>query len=317
MKKLIVCFLMLIFLSGCGCSKKEEEVILKTEEEIYLEKLNENNYVPYSIYVENENKSLDCPELTNDIKYLGSGSFLTSDGRLFIYSSKLYSNDKNCKEVSADIKIEKILNSYSYYDIEGNRYSLDSTTGTLKKEDYKDEFHLFLLDKYKNYEYWDYNDGKYMEEIDTSLNESVTENNTSITTRYAGGAYCLRNGKVYFDAYRSITTYSYTTGSETVYKLTKSIVVYDGVDFSSNIMRVYSCSGANYKNNLPVCLKTENKFYSLKVTNAEECGKYADVECIYEMKSEDILTEYYSKIGYFDGKFIIDTNNKLFARNGY
>ena len=50
----------------------------------------------------------------------------------------------------------------------------------------------------------------------------------------------------------------------------------------------------------------------MKATNAEECTKYADVECIYAMSESEVFNEYNDYIFAYNGSTLITTYNKVF-----
>ena len=52
-------------------------------------------------------------------------------------------------------------------------------------------------------------------------------------------------------------------------------------------------------------MKTNKGYYYNGVINADECNKYADVECQYGVKPYDELNEEYDSIYFFNGKYII------------
>ena len=62
-------------------------------------------------------------------------------------------------------------------------------------------------------------------------------------------------------------------------------------------------------------VKTENSYYRMKVTNSEECSKYADVNCVYEMALDDKLTEEYDQILAYNGSTLITKYGKIFNVN--
>lgn len=63
-------------------------------------------------------------------------------------------------------------------------------------------------------------------------------------------------------------------------------------------------------------IKTDKAFYLVKERkiNADQCDKYADVQCQYEyvLEKEDFLTKYYDEILNFTGRDIITKNYEVF-----
>jgi hypothetical protein len=59
-------------------------------------------------------------------------------------------------------------------------------------------------------------------------------------------------------------------------------------------------------------VRTSNKIYRMISTNKEECSKYIDITCTYEMSLDEGLTKHQNKILGFSGNFLITTYGKQF-----
>ena len=51
----------------------------------------------------------------------------------------------------------------------------------------------------------------------------------------------------------------------------------------------------------------------MRISNSKECMKYADVDCIYEMKEDSMFDEYKDRIIAYNGALIITDYKQMFA----
>lgn len=63
-------------------------------------------------------------------------------------------------------------------------------------------------------------------------------------------------------------------------------------------------------------VRTNTKIYRMMATNREECSKYIDVACTYEMSLDKGLTDHQNRILGFSGSFLITTYGKQFNVTG-
>ena len=111
-----------------------------------------------------------------------------------------------------------------------------------------------------------------------------------------------RNGNIY--------EYDVTKDKNNHYSLINSYVKYDYSDYGSAIVD-FNYNGSSTS----TFVKTENSYYRMKVTNSEECSKYADVNCKYEMALDEKLTEEYDQILTYNGSTLITKYGKIFNVN--
>ena len=63
-------------------------------------------------------------------------------------------------------------------------------------------------------------------------------------------------------------------------------------------------------------VRTNTKIYRMVATNRDECLKYVDVSCTYEMQLDEGLTNHQNKILGFSGSYLITTYGKQFNVTG-
>ena len=60
-------------------------------------------------------------------------------------------------------------------------------------------------------------------------------------------------------------------------------------------------------------VKTENKVYRMKITNADQCNKYADVVCKYAMEEDTVFQEYGDRVIFYNGNLLIVDYGRTFT----
>ena len=66
-------------------------------------------------------------------------------------------------------------------------------------------------------------------------------------------------------------------------------------------------------NNLNTFIKTKNRIFRMRVTNAKECGKYADVACQFSLQEDPIFVEKKDYIIAFNGTTLITNYKQVFT----
>ena len=59
--------------------------------------------------------------------------------------------------------------------------------------------------------------------------------------------------------------------------------------------------------------RTEQEIYRNTITNGEQCNKYVDVPCTYELKKDEKLTEYQDHFLGYGGSIILTDYGKTFT----
>ena len=219
------------------------------------------------------------------MKYYTGSHIVTEKGKLYEVSlDKKFSNDSNCRVVEKDITVEGILDNKIVRSEDGKFYTLVS----------------------------DNNMAAYAEITNTNQNYKLfklllsDETNIKIVTVDSSGGkyYVLKNdGNVY-----SYIVEKIGNGQNPDYKVSSSSVVFNKSDYGGIIVD-FNFAG----DSLNTFVRTNDKLYRMRVKNIDECGKYADIPCQYEMKEDTTYETYKDKIIVFNGSTLITTYGKMFS----
>lgn len=220
------------------------------------------------------------------LKYLGNTFAITEDGSVYELSlGQKYSNNQNCKKADFSLEVVSMLDNKVLKASDGNLYYASGQAGVAA-------YSLVTV-----------NDNSY------SIYQLLLGDGTNLKAitvdSGAGIYYVLKNdGNVY--------QYTITRPNiQADYQISSTNIVYDSKKYGNIIDFNYS-SGAMSS----IFLRTDSKFYRMKATNREECSKYADVSCKYEMAQDEALGTYYDKILGYNGSLLITTYGKEFTALG-
>ena len=202
-------------------------------------------------------------EVFKDVKNTFDKNIVINDGKLYNISLDLkYSNEQNCMQIG-DTSIAKVVNNY-YIDGDKNVYVVDENG--LKQYNANGKIPTYMMsdDVVMAHSYGTSNEYKY---------------------------YVLKtDGKLYdvhferdFHFEYGVGTYRYSATKEEVYKefedeIIKSFDIVDGrVDY----------------------VVTNKGLYTNKISNME-CQEYADIDCVYELAKNEILTTSMDDISYIN-----------------
>lgn len=231
------------------------------------------------------------PEKESGVDYVKKISFMnndfaiTEDGEIYEMSmSQKYSSEENCRRAEFDknvvaMKDENIIKADDgkFYYTPTNNNATAYTEVSVNDNSYA-IYKLLLSD------------------------ETVKK---VITVDQNSGSYyvLLDDGNIY--------NYIITrTDYNSPYVLQSKEIVYYKADYNDDIIDF----SYNTTSKSIVYLKTKSEIYRLQATNQEECSKYVDVECNYELKKDEVLTKYYKdKILYYGPSILITTYGKIFS----
>ena len=218
------------------------------------------------------------------ILYMNQTMAYSKDGDIYEMSmGQKYANGENCKKVNTSFKVDAYMDD-----------------NIVKGKDNK-FYYTISQSNNNNYSEVNINDDSYAKYKILLDNKEVKK---VITIDESNGIYyvLLDDGNVYKYI---ITRDEYNEP----YKLKYKTIIYDSNDLDGKIIDFNFDGGTKEK----TYLKTKNTIYRMQVTNKNKCTKYADVECKYSLKKDDILTKYYNnKILYYGSDILITTYGRTF-----
>ncbi len=216
------------------------------------------------------------------IKYFKDNYFITEDGEIYDISLGLkYSNDQNCVVANTSVLVDSVFGDiakgkdggYYYLTAQNNI----SRFGAIPTTDMAYQLYVLLLGDSNN------------------LKVQALDNNI--------GSYLVL--KTDGNVYKYIVSRSQDNKN---YVVISTNIMYSKDQFGDYIVD-FSYKG----NNLGTFIKTDSSVYRMKISNYEECNKYADVSCTYEMMEDQIFVDYRDKILAFNGSTLITTYGRIFS----
>lgn len=273
MKKIKYIILFIFVFICCGCSYKYASTNRSIRHSGFV--ITNNTFKCDAIF--------EKKEVINDkIRFYIGNYMISEEGNIYETNlGKVYSNDMNCRRPDFSQKVYAIFdlnilkdNAGNYYYIGGNEKVSAFSQVTEADEDYS-LYDLLLKDS---------------DVVKVSTVNSKT-----------GEFYVLKtDGNIY----QYIVSKNNTNNQYIIDSINK---IYSSSDFGSRILDF------DYKgSSTSTFVKTEKAFFRMKVTNSEECNKFADVSCEYQMMEDTKLTEVIDRVLAYNGSTLITTYGKVF-----
>ncbi len=217
------------------------------------------------------------------IRYMTDSRIINTEGKIYELSlSQKYANGENCKEADTQIRVKAIYdnsiikgtdNKY-YYLLEQN--SVASYTEVPTSDNSYSMYDLLLK-----------------EEDVVKVMTADSSSGIYYVLKIDGNVYSYEVTKADYQAQPVITTVS---------------TVYDKLTYGSNIVD-FNYAGQS----LNTFVKTEDKVYRMRITNSEECGKYADISCQFSMQEDPIFVDKKDSIISYNGSTLITDYKQVFT----
>lgn len=217
------------------------------------------------------------------IKYLTGTHIVTSEGKLYeINLGQTYANKMNCKLADTQITVKAIFDNKiikgtdnKYYYLVGEN-SVSPYTAVTSGDNSYDIYDLLLK------------------------GEDVVKAQTANSN--TGNYYVLKtDGNVY-----SITIQKADRNSPAT--IVSTSVIYNKNDYGNTIIDFnYAGDSVN------TFIRTTDKLFRTRVTNAEECSKYADIQCTYAISESESFANWKDRIIAFNGSTLITDYKKVFS----
>ncbi len=224
-------------------------------------------------------------EGAESIKYLTSNNIITPAGTIYeISMGQAYANKSNCKIADTSLKVVSMFDNTVFKAQDGKYYSMVAENNS--------PAYTQITQNDRSYAIYD-------------LLLKPAENIKAMTADSNNGIYyVLKNdGNVYG---LTITQPDRNAAP----RITGSVIVYNSADYGGRIIDFgyYGDSGSTF-------VRTDAKVFRMKAQNVEECSKYADIACHYEMMEAPAFEENREYILAYNGSTIITTYKTVFTVN--
>jgi len=217
------------------------------------------------------------------ILYFTGSHLINTDGKIYELSlSQTYANGQNCKEADTSIRVKAIFDNKIVKASDGRYYYLVAQNNIPSYTEVPTTDNSYLI-------------------YDILLREEdvvkvITADNS------IGLYYVLKvDGNIYGNIVNS-------QDRNTPPRLVSTQIVYDMTDYEGRIID-FGYAG----NSLNSFVKTEDKIFRMRMKNPEECLKFADIECQFEMREDPIFEEYKDRIISFNGATLITDYKMMFT----
>ena len=216
------------------------------------------------------------------ILFMTGSHLINTDGDIYELSlAKTYQDGENCKDADTSLKVKAIYDNSiikatdnKYYYLGGQR-EVPAYSEVLTE----DRSYALINELLKG------EDVLKVQTVDSS----------------AGLYYVLKtDGNVYANVVIS-------PDRNSLPQLISSQIVYSRDDYGAYI------EDFNYAgDSLNTFVRTDDKLFRMRVKNNEECSKYADISCKYEMEEDPIYVQYRDRIITFNGSMLITDYKQIF-----
>ena len=220
---------------------------------------------------------------TERIRYLTGDRIITTEGKIYEVSlGQNYSNNQNCRAADTSLRVSAIMDDKVFKATDGNFYTLVNENNTAAYTQISSSDNSYVI-----YE--------LLLKPEGTIKAMTADSNNGIfyVLKSDGNVYGITITKANSNAAPSIV------GSNIVYNSTD----YGGtiVDFNYN-----GDSGSTF-------VRTDLKVYRMKAINVEECSKFADVACSYQMMESTVFEENRDYIVAYNGSTVITSYKKVFT----
>ena len=217
------------------------------------------------------------------ILYFTANHIINTDGKIYDLSlGQTYASGQNCREANTSIRVKAIMDDKIVKGTDGKYYYI---IGQNKVEAYTE-----VPTTDNSYAVYDI----LLREDDVV--KVITADNS------IGLYYVL---KVDGNIYGNIVT---SQDRQSPPKLISTQIVYDMTDYEGRIID-FNYAG----DSIASFVKTENKVFRMRIKNLDECSKYADVQCQYEIQEDPMFEQYKDRIVTYNGSTLITDYHMMFT----
>lgn len=222
------------------------------------------------------------------IKFMTSNHIVNQDGKLYEYSaSNLFSSSENCIEARAFFSVKAIMDDTIAKGFDNKYYSLSSGSNNQS-----------LYSEIRS------NDNNYYIYQLLLQDDSVVK----VTTVDSGGGlyYVLKtDGNIYLYTIKK-------NDRNSLPMIIGSSIVYNQSSYGERIID-YNYAGDSVATYIQL---ESGRVFRMNATNLEECSKYIDIPCQYELLEDETLFKYKDRIIAYNGSSLITDYHKYFSMSG-
>ena len=217
------------------------------------------------------------------ITYFLGGHLISQKGEIYEVSiSQPFTNKQNCRKADTSIIVKAIFDNKIIKATDGKYYYLQPQNNVAGYSEVPVTDNSYLI--------YD-----ILLREDDVVKAFTADNSTGLY-------YVLKtDGNIYGNRIVAADRYSPP-------QLVSVQVVYDKTNFGGEIVD-FNYSG----DSLATFIRTEDKLFRMRIINAEECSKYVDVGCQFEMKEDTIYEQYKDRIIAFNGVDLITDYKQMFS----
>ena len=217
------------------------------------------------------------------ILYYTGSHIINTDGKIYDLSlGQTYASGQNCREATTSIRVKAIFDNSIVKATDGKYYYLHSNNNVEAYSEVPQTDNSYLI-------------------YDILLKEDDVVK--VMTADNSIGAYYVL--KVDGNIYENIVT---AQDRNSPPKLVSTRIMYDMTDFEGRIID-FNYAG----DSLATFVRTNNKVFRDKIKNFDECSKYADIECQFELQEDPIFEQYKDRIISFNGSTLITDYKMTFT----
>ena len=217
------------------------------------------------------------------ILYFTGTHIINSDGKIYDLSmGQTYASGQNCRDANTPIRVKAIFDNSIVKATDGKYYYLHSNNNVEAYSEVPQTDNSYLI-------------------YDILLKEDDVVK--VMTADNSIGAYYVL--KVDGNIYENIVT---AQDRNSPPKLVSTRVMYDMTNFEGRIID-FNYAG----DSLATFVRTDNKVFRDKIKNYEQCSKYADIECEFELMEDPIFEQYKDRIISFNGSLLITDYKMTFT----
>lgn len=219
------------------------------------------------------------------IRYITDTHIINSEGKIYEFSSsQKYVNNQNCKVADTEVRVKAIFDNRVIKGTDNKYYNLIGQDGVTPYSEISDMDNSYAI-------------------YDLLLKEDDV---VKVVTANSGTGifYILKkDGNVY--SYE-VTKQNY----ESPPLITSISIVYDKSVYGSDILD-FNYAGQSFN----TFIKTDEKVFRMKITNLDQCSKYADIACRYTIQEDSLFEEKKDYILAYNGNLLITTYKQEFTVN--